>query len=366
MRIVRSMPDSPPPRGVVAGVIGEHVFLDGESDEEWATGRAYAAAQALIDKGWLDKLGPIGPDEPVASTLRRVIRDLELNAGDEAHGSRSAALSWYADRLRKHPALADGDSANSQLRQVAPSLGGGDSEVPELADLPGEVRRLVHAVDRVLHGWNEPDGKWTNDELWRHLHACNAAVWGRLDPAGSVGGGDSTETPEPGRFVQITDEMLVPTDSTGDEVAPKIPDPCPGCGAAFEDEQARDHAADCQTVGAGTVLTERLDEWLSRHNVVEVNGVPWHPGVSSSDGETDTLRVMRAWQRNDPEPVDVSQVRDTGDRRWARGRGDQTWYLRDIAGPVYTWDELLAVAGPVTEVRLAPSPGVVSEGGEQK
>lgn len=76
-------------------------------------------------------------------------------------------------------------------------------------------------------------------------------------------------------------------------------------------------------------------------------------GVSSSDGEKPAPRPMRAWQQNDPEPVDVSQVRDTGDRRWVCRRVDGTWYLRDIAGPIYTWDELLAVAGPVTEVRAA-------------
>lgn len=104
-------------------------------------------------------------------------------------------VGWEGDQFVELPA--------SFARPASPSLGGGDSEVPELADLQGEVRRLVHAVDRVLHGWNEPDSKWTNDELWRHLHACNAAVWGRLDPAGSVGGGDSTETPAPLNAVDL-------------------------------------------------------------------------------------------------------------------------------------------------------------------
>lgn len=95
------------------------------------------------------------------------------------------------------PILGAGDSPTPSVRQVAPTLGVDDSEVPELAILPPEVRRLVHAVDRMRDSWNNPDGKWTNDELWRHLHLCNDAVWGRGEYAGSVGGGDSTapETP---------------------------------------------------------------------------------------------------------------------------------------------------------------------------
>lgn len=79
-------------------------------------------------------------------------------------------------------------------------------EVPELVDLPPEVRRLVHAVDRMLHNWNDPDGKWTNDELWRHLHACNAAIWSRLDLAPSVGGDSTPSVPREllGRWVRQT------------------------------------------------------------------------------------------------------------------------------------------------------------------
>jgi uncharacterized protein YuzE len=85
-----------------------------------------------------------------------------------------------------------GDPASPADLPVAPNLGAGDSEVPELATLPPEVRRLVHAVDRMRDSWNNPDGKWTNDELWRHLHLCNDAVWGRGEYAGSVGGDSPT------------------------------------------------------------------------------------------------------------------------------------------------------------------------------
>jgi hypothetical protein len=62
---------------------------------------------------------------------------------------------------------------------------------------------------------------------------------------------------------------------------------------------------------------------------------------------------MRAWQQGDPWPDDVTMVRDPGGRRWCLSRIDKLWYLRDMVGPVYTWAELLDVAGPLTEVRLS-------------
>lgn len=113
---------------------------------------------------------------------------------------------------------------------VAPNLGAGDSEAPELATLSPEVRRLVHAVDRMRDSWNNPDGKWTNDELWRHLHGCNEAVWGRNDPAGSIGG-DSTagrwynesrwfddyRAAESGTVAEVTDRLVAASSEWDDE-----------------------------------------------------------------------------------------------------------------------------------------------------
>jgi hypothetical protein len=73
--------------------------------------------------------------------------------------------------------------------------------------------------------------------------------------------------------------------------------------------------------------------------------------VGETPGGADEPRAMRAWQQGDPMPADVNYVRDTGDRRWCLNRTDCVWYLRDIAGPTYSWVELMAIAGPLTEVR---------------
>lgn len=56
-----------------------------------------------------------------------------------------------------------------------------DAEVPELRDLPPEVRRLVHAVDRMRGHWAEAD-EARRHELWREVHGACDAVWGRNDP----------------------------------------------------------------------------------------------------------------------------------------------------------------------------------------
>jgi hypothetical protein len=106
---------------VVGGLIDEH-FGD---DDHPAQSRA--AAKAILDGGFLDKTGVVGPPEPVATTLRRIIADLETEAMFRdpmpmigAYAERSVddvisarALSEYAERLRKHPALSvstvDGD-----------------------------------------------------------------------------------------------------------------------------------------------------------------------------------------------------------------------------------------------------------------
>lgn len=77
-------------------------------------------------------------------------------------------------------------------------------------------------------------------------------------------------------------------------------------------------------------------------------------GESAAEEEIATPQVARAWQQGDPLPGDVNCVRDIGDRRWCLNRTDYVWFLRDIAGPTYSWVELLAIAGPLTEVLPAP------------
>ncbi|MFI7532593.1 hypothetical protein [Streptosporangium sp. NPDC049376] len=51
-------------------------------------------------------------------------------------------------------------------------------EPAELADLPPEVRALVHAVDQMRDRWAEADDT-VQYELWRTVHEANDAVWNR-------------------------------------------------------------------------------------------------------------------------------------------------------------------------------------------
>lgn len=53
-------------------------------------------------------------------------------------------------------------------------------EPAELARLPAEVRRLVHAADRMRDQWAEADRSAQLD-LWRELHTASDAVWSRND-----------------------------------------------------------------------------------------------------------------------------------------------------------------------------------------
>jgi len=84
---------------VVGGLIDEIAFGDDNAD------LARTVAKALLDGGWLDKTGAVGPPEPVATTLRRVIADLESAAAYELNNYAAWALRTYALRLRGHPAL---------------------------------------------------------------------------------------------------------------------------------------------------------------------------------------------------------------------------------------------------------------------
>ncbi|MFC3984917.1 hypothetical protein [Streptosporangium jomthongense] len=50
-----------------------------------------------------------------------------------------------------------------------------------LADLPSEVRQLVHAVDRMRDRWADADLA-ARRELWQDVHTACDAVWDRKDP----------------------------------------------------------------------------------------------------------------------------------------------------------------------------------------
>lgn len=79
---------------VVGGIIDEHF---GDDHDE----ASRVAAQAILDAGYLDKTGAVGPPEPVVTTLRRIIRDLDSEAV-----AIDGPVSKYAERLHQHPALA--------------------------------------------------------------------------------------------------------------------------------------------------------------------------------------------------------------------------------------------------------------------
>lgn len=57
----------------------------------------------------------------------------------------------------------------------------GHHEPVELRSLPVEVRRLVHAVDRVRDNW-AGSTEARQAELWRQMHEASDAVWGRRLP----------------------------------------------------------------------------------------------------------------------------------------------------------------------------------------
>lgn len=71
--------------------------------------------------------------------------------------------------------------------------------------------------------------------------------------------------------------------------------------------------------------------------------------------DNDSRTEAQTWTVGDAQPGDVNMVIDKGGyRRWCLNRTDQVWYMRDVVGPVYTWPELVAVAGPLTEARTTP------------
>jgi hypothetical protein len=128
---------------VVGGIIDEHF---GDDHDE----ASRVAALAILDAGYLDKTGAVGPPEPVATTLRRIIRDLEAEAvaldgpvsEPYTHQNvdqiiRARTLRKYAERLRQHPALAGA--------QILCTLC--DEPIDHVLSLPGIAR-----VHRLANG----------------------------------------------------------------------------------------------------------------------------------------------------------------------------------------------------------------------
>jgi len=80
-----------------------------------------------------------------------------------------------------HAATSLSETGGDCASRPTPSTRGATvRELPELADLPPEVRALVHAVDRMRDNWAEGDDA-RKAELWRGVHEACDAVWGRLD-----------------------------------------------------------------------------------------------------------------------------------------------------------------------------------------
>ncbi|MGW4127988.1 hypothetical protein [Amycolatopsis japonica] len=105
--------------GVLVGVVGgliDEFFGDDHAEA------SRAAAKEILDRGYLDKAAEIGLPEPVVTTLRRVIHDLEGEAIRLDGQSRdigggfteqridhiigAQTLRDYAERLRQHPVLS--------------------------------------------------------------------------------------------------------------------------------------------------------------------------------------------------------------------------------------------------------------------
>lgn len=99
----------------------------------------------------------------------------ELPSGPDAGDSTCAFHPFGIDETwRTHLAGLVRRAADAVCRRLD------HTEVPELAGLPPEVRRLVHAVDRIRDNWAESN-EARRGQLRRDMHAASDAVWGRLD-----------------------------------------------------------------------------------------------------------------------------------------------------------------------------------------
>jgi hypothetical protein len=154
--------------GVVGGLIDEF-FGDDHAEA------SRAAAKAILERGFLDKTGAVGPPEPVASTLRRIIRDLEREAVQRDSRKRdlgggfteqsiddvvgAEVLREYADRLRGHPVLT-GEPGKDPL----PACGCAPFDNCETCFSPErqretEIRQLAYCETSVQASADPEDGE---------------------------------------------------------------------------------------------------------------------------------------------------------------------------------------------------------------
>ncbi|MFD1547005.1 hypothetical protein [Nonomuraea guangzhouensis] len=111
------------------------------------------------------------------------VQRVTLTVGDTAYDVGTVeALGTdderWAELERFLRAVADTLKDGYTLRRKAPATG----EPAEIADLPVEVRRLVHAVDRLRADWAEADEDHRHN-LWTNVHAANERVWNRVKPS---------------------------------------------------------------------------------------------------------------------------------------------------------------------------------------
>jgi hypothetical protein len=117
-----------------------------------------------------ERLDPRGIPAPLVDD------ELGRPAAQEA-ASASAEIRWVSDREYEVWPASHGAAQEA-------------GEPPELASLPVEVRRLIHAVDRMRDRWADADAD-VRGELWTAVHHASDLVWGRFDS--EVPSGDGTE-----------------------------------------------------------------------------------------------------------------------------------------------------------------------------
>lgn len=93
---------------------------------------------------------------------------------------------WYGPGTPKAPQRAKARCGGPGMCATCSTEAAAPGEPAELRDLPPEVIRLVHAVDRMRDHWAEAalSGQRLSDrqqELWRELHGAADAVWGRYE-----------------------------------------------------------------------------------------------------------------------------------------------------------------------------------------
>ncbi|MDQ0809884.1 antitoxin (DNA-binding transcriptional repressor) of toxin-antitoxin stability system [Streptomyces sp. B3I7] len=93
-----------------------------------------------------------------------------------------ARLAPLEDAVRagRQRGAAAGQAPAADLAALRGRIADGQGEPEELRSLPREVRRLVHAVDRMRADWAEaPESGPERQEMWVAVHAACDAVWNR-------------------------------------------------------------------------------------------------------------------------------------------------------------------------------------------